>query len=442
MGLMTHILTGLLGVVLLLPTTGFATTTTVRGADATKHVLKGAIIMVDGRVLQGEVVVEGDTITCVATDCPDPSGASVSTITEAFIFPGFIDAHNHVAYNFLPKWTPPKVYVHRGLWQSSPSYAAFKAPYTAMLKQHPCEMVRWGEIAALISGITTVQGTPNRACNKGLVRNIENQNDLNLPADHIRTFILDISSFRTTIDWTKTRSFVVHVAEGVGETPRKEFDVLKLKGLLRAETALIHGTAFGEREFAEMGKVGAKLIWSPQSNLALYTETTNIPLAMKHGVEVSLGVDWNPSGSDTLFDELRVAKQVDEEQWGTSIQSGQWMQMVTGNPARALAVDHLIGSLQPGRKADITILRARAADPVESLLQNHLSDVEMVWIGGELLYGKRGRCADCTALRVRGDHCARGEEAALHSPDAARHSAGCAVPLASAGRKVVASSLP
>jgi hypothetical protein len=86
-----------------------------------------------------------------------------------------------------------------------------------MLKAHPCGMVRWGEIAALLGGITSVQGTPNRTCNKGLVRNIENQHDLELPANHIRTYILDISSFKSTIDFTKTKSFVVHIAEGIVE---------------------------------------------------------------------------------------------------------------------------------------------------------------------------------------------------------------------------------
>jgi hypothetical protein len=116
---------------------------------------------------------------------------------------------------------------------------------------------------------------------------------------------------------------VVHLAEGVDETSRKEFDILKDKGLLRAETAIIHGTAFGDAEFKQMGAIGAKLIWSPQSNLALYAKTTNIPLARQHGVEVSLGVGWNASGSDTVFDELRVAQQVNEEQWQGVIPVGQ-----------------------------------------------------------------------------------------------------------------------
>jgi 5-methylthioadenosine/S-adenosylhomocysteine deaminase len=156
-----------------------------------------------------------------------------------------------------------------------------------------------------------------------------------------------------------------------------------------------------------MGAVGAKLIWSPQSNLALYGKTTNIPLALQHGVEVSLGVDWNASGSDTMFDELRVAQQVNEELWGGVIPSSEWVQMITTHPARALAVDGVIGSLQPGRKADITVVRQRGPDPGSSLLQNHLADLEMLWIGGLLHYGtaavvQSARPDACESVVVQG----------------------------------------
>jgi 5-methylthioadenosine/S-adenosylhomocysteine deaminase len=111
---------------------------------------------------------------------------------------------------------------------------------------------------------------------------------------HIRSYILDIKSWDLKVDWTVTKSYVFHIAEGVDEKSRAEFDTLKQKGLFRAETAIIHGTAFGENEFKQMAQVGAKLIWSPQSNLVLYKKTTNIKLALQNGVLVSLGVDWNP----------------------------------------------------------------------------------------------------------------------------------------------------
>ena len=112
-------------------------------------------------------------------------------------------------------------------------------------------------------------------------------------------------------------------------------------------------------------------------------------------------------GVTRIFDELRVAKQVDEEQWDSVVGDALWVRIITINPARALAVDHLLGSVLPGRKADLAIIRARDAAPGRSLLRNGVADVEMVWVGGELLYGTASvvqtmRPSGCEAVMVQG----------------------------------------
>jgi cytosine/adenosine deaminase-related metal-dependent hydrolase len=133
-------------------------TSVTLGTDSTKFVLKGKLVTPDESV-DGKLVIEGDTITCAGSACNDPPGASIITVTNAFIFPGFIDAHNHVAYNVFPKWMPPKLYQNRGQWQRSTSYKEFKQPYNELKKNLYCEMVKYGEIKALLSGVTTIQGT-------------------------------------------------------------------------------------------------------------------------------------------------------------------------------------------------------------------------------------------------------------------------------------------
>jgi hypothetical protein len=272
-------------------------------------------------------------------------------------------------------------------------------------------MVKYGELKALLSGVTTIQGTsPNQVCFRTLIRNAENQNELGTPASYIRTFILDIKSFKgPPPNWTVTKAFVVHLAEGIDGPSRQEFATLKQKGLLTAQTAIIHGTAFGDQEFQEMAQVGAKLIWSPQSNLALYGKTTNIKLALQHGVLVSLGVDWNPTGSDSMFDELRVAAKVNDEDFGHAIADADWIKMITVNPATALALEAQIGKLAAGLKADLTVLEARDPDPGQSLLKTHLQDVHMVWVGGGLLYAddtvlEQVKPGQCEPLDVHGAH--------------------------------------
>ena len=89
-------------VVLLLTAPSWAATTVTVGTDPTKFIMKGTLVTPD-QVIDGELVIEGDTITCVAVSCTEPPGATRVTVTNAYILPGFVDAHNHVAYNVLPR---------------------------------------------------------------------------------------------------------------------------------------------------------------------------------------------------------------------------------------------------------------------------------------------------------------------------------------------------
>lgn len=386
--------TGRLWVVLLISMRCSATIAVSSGTDPNSFVLCGKMVTPHG-VVEGNLVVQGSAIVCVGPDCTPPADATRFTITDAWIFPGFIDAHNHVAYNVLPKFRPTRLFKNRSEWQNSKAYKKFKQPYETLIKKNlACEAIKYAEMKALISGVTTIEGTsPASPCVRTLIRNAENQNQLDIDSSHIRTFVLDIQTFdvaKEKMDFSVTKSFVVHLAEGVDRKARAEFATLKQKGLLTAQTAIIHGTALGEAEFQEMAQVGAKLIWSPQSNLTLYGQTTRIPLALEHGVPVSLGVDWNPTGSDDIFEELRAASKVNEEKFAGAIPKTSWIPMITENPAEALALSDKIGTLAPGLKADITVLASEDADPTESLLKTHLQDVEMVWVGGELLYGDAG----------------------------------------------------
>jgi hypothetical protein len=123
-------------------------------------------------------------------------------------------------------------------------------------------------------------------------------------------------------------AWLLHLAEGVRDDDRRpgdpvssrgEFATLKAKGLLTDMTVVVHGTALERTDFAEMRAApsirtdgagdgrGAKLVWSPLSNLLLYGKTTNVYEALAEGVLTSLGTDWTPSGSRTLLQELKIA---------------------------------------------------------------------------------------------------------------------------------------
>jgi hypothetical protein len=74
-------------------------------------------------------------------------------------------------------------------------------------------------------------------------------------------------------------------------------------------------------------------------------------------------VDWNPSGGDHIFDELRTAAEVNEEEFGGAIPDGEWLKMITVNPAKALALDVFVGkAAQTLEDLNEAVLRLRV-DP-------------------------------------------------------------------------------
>ncbi len=374
-----------------------------RAADAAAYFIEGTLVTPQ-RVVKGKMVVKGDTIECVGR-CDPPAGAVRVEVKDAFVYPGFIDAHQHMASNIAPVWNNTRKYPQRYEWQKDPDHLAFMAPVRKYFEteQGWCEAVRYAEIHQLVSGVTTIQGTGrDYACTSGLVRNADGMHDLPLPKTHVVQYIPDIRLFSLAIDWKVTRALAIHLGEGVDEYTRQELDVLEQKGLLRRETLIIHGTAFGPAEFKRMAAAGAKLVWSPQSNLALYGKSMDVEAAIRAGVEVSLGVDWSPSGSHDLLAELKVADRVNRETMHKVVKRDDWLPMITSRPARGLALDKYLGTLEPGKKADFTVLRKRARNPSQSLLKNELADVRMVWVGGKLLYGD-----EATVEAVRPGECER-----------------------------------
>src|SRR6185295_12191238 len=108
---------------------------------------------------------------------------------------------------------------------------------------------------------------------------------------------------------------VVHIGEGIDEHARAEWDIIKSLGMNTPELVMIHAAAFTRAEFKETAAAGAKVVWSPLSNLLLYGGTADVPTAMTEGVLVSLGADWAPSGSANLLGELKVADRVNKTLW-------------------------------------------------------------------------------------------------------------------------------
>lgn len=367
------------------------------GAAADRVIVRGRIVTPDAVLPRGDVLVVGDRISCVAADCTGNAAAAGAPIidTQGVVFPGLVDAHNHTQYDYLRPWTPPRLFQNRNQWAAIDDYKTAVASVNANEADHVCEQVKYGEVRAMIGGTTTIQGTfnSNRKCFRTLVHNAEYGNELG--PDRMRTNITgvdsisaaDAASLAADMQSGAVTAFVLHLAEGVDQSSRDELSTLSAKGLLLPGTVIIHGTALTAADFAQVAGAGAKLVWSPVSNLVLYGATTDVPAALDAGVSVSLAPDWTPTGSPDLLDELKAAHAYSCDHWNGLLSSKQLVQMATSVPADALALGSVVGRLAPGLLADLVVIADRGEDPYDALVDATLADVRLVMIGGSLRYG-------------------------------------------------------
>jgi 5-methylthioadenosine/S-adenosylhomocysteine deaminase len=370
----------------------------VGAAPSEAFALKGCVLTPDRAIEDGYVVVgDGHTIKAVTQTKPD--GVPVRE-TEGVILPGMIDLHGHPEFNVFAAWEPPRQFPNRYAWRGSELYKQLvREPQNRLLKAVPPKtQLRYAEIRALVGGVTAIQGTGGQATgyqDEALVRNVDKwifgahrgRSMIDLPSGERGK--PELEKILEGIGDGSVGAFYIHLAEGRSDNPRstEEFDTLVGLNALTAKTVVIHGTALSKDQLGATKDAGAKLVWSPQSNLRLYGETTKAAEALDLGLPVGLGADWLPSGSTSLLAELKVARRCLADQ-GHVPRAKALVQMVTSQAALIAGLDDKLGKLAKDRAADLTVLERRHEDPWENVVEADPSWVELVLIDGDLAYGR------------------------------------------------------
>lgn len=383
---------------------GMLVTGAVFAADRT-YVLRGTIATPDVVIRQGSVVVTNDTITAVAATVTVPDGAPVIDVDGA-IYPGLIDLHNHVTWNAFRRWRPPHLLADRYEWLAMDAYKkALDGPHGAIQKTNGCDLERFGEVKALVGGATAITGSlgpppgdpTGNACDEGLIRNLDYASGLFGPGvNHeplqYRIFPFELSpadqvSVRDALGAGKP--VVVHLAEGKDASAAREFRMLKAHAFLHGSLTIIHGVGLTKSDFDEQAKAHAGLVWSPRSNIELYGRTTAIRDAKTAGIAIAISPDWSPSGSDGMLQELRYAARWNARQSPRVFTDKELVEAVTSTPARLGGVADKIGTIAPGMRADLLVVRTHGRDAYAALTHARPTDVKLVIIDGRPLYGDR-----------------------------------------------------
>ena len=126
-------------------------------AQEEKYALKGTLVTPDQVIENGALMIAGEKIVAMGTNTIVPPGSKVIE-TGGIILPGFIDLHNHLTWNVLPRWKPNKEFGNRYEWQQTPMYGiALATPHAGLARKNlGCEMNRYAEVKAITQGGTSV----------------------------------------------------------------------------------------------------------------------------------------------------------------------------------------------------------------------------------------------------------------------------------------------
>jgi 5-methylthioadenosine/S-adenosylhomocysteine deaminase len=201
---------------------------------------------------------------------------------------------------------------------------------------------------------------------------------------------------------SKLLLFQIHAAETKSEYVRIQTDqhttpvkYLERIGVLDKNTLMVHGIWLDDDDIEIISKRRSTVSHNPQSNMKLASGIAPVPSLLTAGVTVGLGTDGCASNNDLdLFREMDTAAKLHKVNLmdPTVMDAKTVLKMATIDGAKAIGLDKHIGSLEPGKQADIIIVDADTPhlvpmyEPVSHLVYTAQgSDVRDVMVDGKIL---------------------------------------------------------
>ena len=314
----------------------------------------------------------------------------VVDLDGSHVFPGLINAHDHLELNSQPrlKWRARYDNVSEWIADFQPRFAS--DPDLAVTGPETLADRLWvGGLKNLLAGVTTVchHNPMHRLLRRRFpVKVVERfgfSHSLHIDGDAVTA-----SHRHTPLGWP----WIIHAAEGLDASARGEVEALRRLGCLAGNTVLVHGVAFCAAASERVIGAGAGLVWCPSSNHFLFGATADVR-AFDDADRLALGSDSRLSGAGDLLDELRTAhatRQLSAEGLARIVSSGA---------ARLLRLPDA-GRIVAGGPADLTIIRPLAPDPFDTLVTACRADVRLAMVDGRASVGEPAlqRVFDATGI--------------------------------------------
>ena len=444
------------------------------------HIRNAHVLSLDpavGDLLKGDIVVEGGTISRIGRRLR-ASGARVIDASGMIAMPGFVNAHLHTwqtgIRGIAGNWSI-RQYLETMHARIAPRYTAedtYIANLVGALNQIACgatTIFDWchnnatpAHSDAAIdgleeSGIRAVfgHGSPKPDADQGAPpfthiphprSEIERLRKGRLSSDDARVTLAmaalgpDFSTYEVTEhDFRLAREYGILISAHTWGAPtrlnRNGYRRLAKKGLLGPDHNMVHGNFLGDAELRLLIDRGVSVTVTPEVELQMSHGTPLTGRLRALGARPSLGVDVESNISGDMFTVMRMALQTQRALdnkaaakanggAGPAISPREALEWATVEGARALGLEDRIGSLAPGKAADLILVDGShinlfpVHDPVESVVFHaNPSNVDTVMVGGRIL--KRGGKLRYRGLRDRQEALAESARRILGEPDGA-----------------------
>lgn len=188
------------------------------------------------------------------------------------------------------------------------------------------------------------------------------------------------------------------VADSLAQHGERPTERLARLGLVSPRLIAVHGVHLNASDLGLLAAQGAHLAHCPASNLKLASGFAPVSQALAAGLGLGIGTDGAASNNRLdMLSELRLAALVAKGASGDARALGAHaaLHAATLGGARALGWDAEIGSIAPGKRADLVAVRLDAPrlaplfDPASHVVYAAgREDVDEVWVDGELVAKK------------------------------------------------------
>ncbi|WP_206518042.1 amidohydrolase [Rhodococcus sp. X156] len=347
----------------------------------------------------GAVVVSGDRIVAVATatelrsQFPDATEVDLS---GRLLMPGLVNTHSHSGLlrgtaEHLPVWEWLRVHIdpmHRVLTADEAEAASWLCYAESVLAGTTTVVDMWrfmersvaaaAEIGNRLVTVSYVGAHPDHDYfdslddNERLLQRCQGAADGRVTVwvglEHV--FYADDAGQRRAVDLARDydTGFYTHCSESeieIAEFDRRfgarpVFALERLGFLDTPRTMLAHAVWLDDAEIRHLAQRGVGVAHNPVSNMKLASGIAPITAMLDAGVAVGLGTDGEKENNNLdMFEEMKVASLLGKLVRNDAAAMDSWtvLEAATTGGARALGMDADIGSLEPGKKADLIAVR-------------------------------------------------------------------------------------